>query len=144
MSIIKEESQVKEIISAHAIPVDAFLAVGNTLTNTDQNENDEYSHVASVIRFNTDTFGSWGIGQESLPKETPINEVMDKVFELKAHVVVKPKNGQWYIKGFKGKKNYQTIKSHLEENQINGYRPKTKTILIKYPDFQQDFTWLSS
>ena len=136
--------QAKEIISAHAIPTEAFLALGNTLANDSQNEIYEYTDVASIIRFNTDTFGSWGIGEKSLPKETPINKVMEEVFRLKAHVIVKPQNGQWYIKGFKGKKNYQTIKSHLEENQINGYRPKTKTILIKYPDFQQHFSWLSS
>ena len=135
---------IKEIPTAHAISSETFLAVGNSLANDYQYENYEYSHVTSVIHFNTDTDGSWGIGQESLPKETPINEVMNRVFQLKAHVVVKPKNGKWYIKGFNGKKNYQNIKSHLEENQNRCYRNKTKSILIKYPDFQQHFTWLSS
>ena len=137
MNITNKSVQAKEIISAHAIPTEAFLAVGNTLANDSQNEIYEYTDVASIIRFNTDTFGSWGIGEKSLPKETPINKVIEEVFRLKAHVIVKPQNGKWYIKGFNGKKNYQTIKNHLEENQNNRYRYKTQTTLIKYSDFQK-------
>ena len=101
-------------------------------------------NMVSVIHFETDTYGSWGIGQESLPKDTPINIVMNRAFMLKAHVVVKPKNGKWYIKGFNGRKTYQDIKSHLEENENTRYHDKTKSILINYTDFQEHFTWLSS
>ena len=137
MNITNKTIQAKEIISAHPIPTEAFLATGNTLANDSQNEIYEYTHGDSIICFNTDTFGSWGIGQISLPKETPKNKVMEEAFRRKAHVIVKPQNGKWYIKGFKGKKNYQTIKTHLEINQNNNHRPKTETTLIKYTDFQK-------
>ena len=111
MNITNKTIQAKEIISAHAIPTEAFLAVGNTLANDSQNEIYEYTDVASIIRFNTDTFGSWGIGQISLPKETPKNKVMEEAFRRKAHVIVKPQNGKWYIKGFKGKKKLSNYKN---------------------------------
>ena len=107
----------------------------------------------SVIRFNTDTYGSWGIGQKDLPKDATRNQVMYKVFDLKANVVVKPKTGKWYFKGINNNKTYDTIKSHLEENQQNSYHHKTKTLLIKYSNEEyviwcenneEEFDWLFS
>lgn len=94
----------------------------------------------NTTRYNTDTFGSWGIGQVSLPKDATREEVMKRVIELQANVLVKPKNGKWYIKGFNGKKTYETIKRHLDENQNNGYHSKTKTLLIKHTN--EDFDWI--
>jgi hypothetical protein len=100
--------------------------------------------IGSIHYFQTDTLGSWGIGEKSLPKDTPLKEVEALAIQLKAHVIVKPKNGKWYLKGFNGKKTYHTIRAHLEENERNGYHPNTKTILIKYCDMQPHLSWASS
>jgi hypothetical protein len=91
----------------------------------------------TIETFNTDTFGSWGIGQKiSDPEEdtpiTTIGHAIDFAIKNKACVIVKPKNGNWYFKGTNNTKSFDVIRNHLILNENNEYHPNTITWLLKY------------
>ena len=72
-------------------------------------------HVSYYQRFNTDTYGSWGIGQKRVSKDTDFQTVLDETIQLRAHVIVKPSYGDWwYIKGIpeRNTKLYEEIKQY--------------------------------
>lgn len=89
-----------------------------------------------IETFNTDTFGSWGIGQKKVPSDHPsittIGQAIDFAIEIKACVIVKPKNGNWYFKGTNNTKSFDVIRNHLILNENNEYHPNTITWLLKY------------
>lgn len=89
-------------------------------------------NIKTLITYNTDTNGSWGIGELMIDSKYTYDEVLKKAIEIKAFVIVKPSRGNWYIKGINNKKNYDEIKNHLELNQQMGYKKKSITRLIKY------------
>ena len=85
-------------------------------------------------KYNTDTVGSWGIGEQRVPGSIHERDVIVKALNMKAHVIVKPSKStsDWYIKGFNNKKSYDVIRDHIENNENNGYRKKSKLWLIRY------------
>ena len=93
-----------------------------------------YDGLKSIETYNTDTYGSWGIGEFKLPKvEYSFSDVLFKATQIKASVIVEPSRGKyWYIKGLNNKKTFNEIKQHLYENKIINYKNKSKTWLINY------------
>ena len=52
--------------------------------------------------------------------------------KLRANIIVKPSRGKCYIRGTNNNKSFEDIKSHLELNVTQNYKPKTRTWLISY------------
>jgi len=83
--------------------------------------------------YNTDTFGSWGIGYTTLPSSDLFEDVLQFAKNKKAYAIVKPSRGKfWYIKGINKNKTYEAIKLHIESNLTAKYKPNSKIWLIKY------------
>jgi len=91
-------------------------------------------NIQSLNTYHTDTHGSWGLGQESLPYTYTYYEVLERAVELRAKVIVKTSKttGNWYIKGTNTTKSYDDIKRHLEGNVATGYKAGSITRLISY------------
>ena len=89
--------------------------------------------LSSLVVYNTDTFGSWGLGQTTLNSSLEFEYVLKYAIKIKAYLIVKPSRGKfWYIKGFNKNKTYQEMKSHIESNLVSKYKPNSKTWLINY------------
>tara|TARA_B100001094_G_scaffold9407_1_gene8399 strand:+ start:140 stop:541 length:402 start_codon:yes stop_codon:yes gene_type:complete len=86
----------------------------------------------NITEYNTDSHGSWGMGEIKIPITESFEFVKAKAIEKKAHLIVRPTGKYWYIKGFNKKKTFQDIKQHIEENLRQKYHPKTKSWLIEY------------
>ena len=90
-------------------------------------------NITSIIKYNTDTDGSWGIGQYTIDNSYNFEYVLKEAIKNKANVIVKPLRSKfWYIKGINNKKTYQEIKNHIKLNQYNKYREKSQLWLISY------------
>jgi len=89
--------------------------------------------VRKMRKYDTDTFGSWNLGQTTVSKDIPFEKVIKKAKELNACLIVKPKTGKYYyLKGINGKKTYKEIKNHLIENIANNYKRKTSSYLFVF------------
>jgi hypothetical protein len=88
--------------------------------------------IRSLNTYDTDTYGSWGLGAVSRPSNWTYSQVLVDAIGMKANVIVKPSRGNWYIKGINNNKSYDEIKSHLEINEISGYKNKSLTRLLSY------------
>jgi len=83
--------------------------------------------------YNTDTDGSWGIGQKQFSSDLSLEEVLKEAIKIKAMVIVKPSYGNWwYVKGIKNAKTYKDIKLHIDKNLKENYKAKSRLWLIKY------------
>ena len=95
-------------------------------------------NIIDISMYNSDS-GTRDLSTEKrYNKNTPFIEILKKANELKAHLIVQTsyisaaKPGAWYIKGYKSEKNYDQIKTTIEENvRLNKY-DKRKCYLIKY------------
>ena len=89
--------------------------------------------ISYLKKYNTDTFNSWGIGQEMISNDISFEKVFEKAIKMKAHIIVKPSRGKyWYIKGTNNKKSFREIEAHLESNLKNNYKKKSNLWLINY------------
>ena len=88
----------------------------------------------SIETYNTDTCGSWGIGQETMSANNTFCQVLERAIELKAKIILQTSKteGVWYIKGTNNNKTYNEIQQHLIDNINSGYRKKSITWLISY------------
>ena len=82
--------------------------------------------------YNTDTFGSWSIGEISYPGNITFEEIFQIACQLRANIIVKPSRGKWYIKGTNNNKSFEDIENHIERNVSENYKPKSRTWLISY------------
>lgn len=90
-------------------------------------------HHLTEEMFKTDTFGSWGLGSIKVSRIVPFEKVKQYAKEINACLLVVPSRGKfYYLKGFNGKKTYYQIKTHLIENQNNGYKINTRTYLFSW------------
>ena len=86
------------------------------------------------VEYNTDIYGSWNIGQLKIKTENE-KEAFNFAFKHQAYVLVKPSRGKyWYIKGINNNKSYIEIELHVKNNEINNYKPNSKTWLINYTE----------
>ena len=62
----------------------------------------------SIETYNTDTCGSWGIGQETMSANNTFCQVLERAIELKAKIILQTSKteGVWYIKGTNNNKTY--------------------------------------
>ena len=90
--------------------------------------------IVNTLLYNTDTQGSWGIGQIKLSKDDhSFEDILNRAIEERAHVIVEPSRGKyWYIKGFNNTKTTCEIQKHLDEMTNVNYKNKSKTLLITY------------
>ena len=89
--------------------------------------------ITSIVKYETDSENSWGMGQETLPISKSFDEVLKYAIGVKAKLIVKPSFGKyWYIKGINNKKTTCEIKEHIEKNLENGYKKKSRCWLITY------------
>jgi len=89
--------------------------------------------IMSLNTYNTDIYGTWGIGQTKKPISWTFENVLNYTIGIKANVIVKPPKGKyWYIKGINNNKTYEDIKIHLETNINSGYKENSRTWLISY------------
>ena len=89
--------------------------------------------ITLLKKYYTDTFGSGGIGNISIPSNKTFIDVLNYAIEMEANIIVKPKKGKnWYIKGFNKKKTFFEIQTHIEINQENMYKPQSELWLISY------------
>lgn len=97
---------------------------------------EEKYELDSIMTYNTDLNGSWGVGERRFLKQYyTYHEILFKAINMKAHVIVKPSRGKyWYIKAYNNKKTIEEIKLHLEENDKNNYKNKTITKLLTYKE----------
>ena len=90
-------------------------------------------NLRTLIRYNTDTYGSWDIGQEILPSTMSLVDVLTYATYKQAIVIVKPSRGKyWYIKGINGNRSYNDVKAHVECNVNNKYHEKSTLWLLSY------------
>ena len=90
-------------------------------------------NITSLIKYNTDVNGSWGIGHYTIDITKNFDYVLNDAIGKKATIIVKPSRGKfWYIKGINNKKTYQEIKSHIESNKNNKYKENSHLWLISY------------
>ena len=90
--------------------------------------------IIDPVVYNTDIYGSWNIGQLKIKTENE-KEALNFAFKHQAKVLVKPSSGKyWYIKGINNNKSYTEIELHIKNNQINNYKPNSKTTLINYTE----------
>ena len=90
-------------------------------------------NITSIVKYETDSENSWGIGQETQPISQTFDEVLKYAISIKANLIVKPSFGKyWYIKGINNKKTTEEIKEHIEQNLLNSYKKKSKCWLITY------------
>ena len=63
----------------------------------------------SIETYNTDTCGSWGIGQETMSANNTFCQVLERAIELKAKIILQTSktDGVWYIKGTNNNKTYK-------------------------------------
>lgn len=84
-------------------------------------------------RYNTDTFGSWGLITFTVNINSSFEEVLKFTISKKAHLIIKPSRGNfWYIKKIREVKYLNDIKQHLIKNQENNYKSKSTLWLIEY------------
>ena len=89
--------------------------------------------------YNTDIYGSWGIGQQTIDSNESFENVLKVAMKEKAHVIVKPSRGKyWYIKGFNKTKSFNEIESHIEMNNRNNYKKNSTLWLINFNNKKQD------
>ena len=93
--------------------------------------------ISLLKKYNTDTYGSWGIGSmkikidKGLGFTTTFFDIIQMAIKMKASVIVKPSRGDyWYIKGFNNSKSFEEIQDHIELNNHNNYRNKSTLWLI--------------
>ena len=90
-------------------------------------------NITSIVKYETDSENSWGLGQETQPISQTFDEVLKYAISIKANLIVKPSFGKyWYIKGINNKKTTEEIKEHIEQNLLNSYKKKSKCWLITY------------
>jgi len=90
-------------------------------------------NISLLRKYNTDIYGSWGIGHITKPITTSFEEVLQFAIEIHASVIVKPSRGNnWYIKGLNNSKSFVEIQNHVETNHHNNYRNKSNLWLINY------------
>ena len=90
-------------------------------------------NITSIVKYETDSENSWGIGQDTQPISQTFDEVLKYAISIKANLIVKPSFGKyWYIKGINNKKTTEEIKEHIEQNLLNSYKKKSKCWLITY------------
>ena len=89
--------------------------------------------IKTLNRYNTDTYGSWGIGQITKPINLDFEDILKYAISIQANVIVKPSSSKyWYIKGINNNKSFEDIKNHIETNEKSQYKKKSKTWLISY------------
>jgi hypothetical protein len=89
--------------------------------------------IISIVKYETDSENSWGMGQETQPISKTFDEVLKYAIGIKAQLIVRPSLGKyWYIKGINNKKTMEEIKEHIETNLANGYKKKSRCWLITY------------
>jgi len=84
-------------------------------------------------KYNTDTFGSWDLTTHTLDIYTTFNNVLQFALDMQANLIIKPSRGKfWYIKKLKDNLNINNLEEHINNNQINNFKPNSTLWLIKY------------
>ena len=90
-------------------------------------------NLKSLKKYNTDIYGSWGIGQETLLSQELFENVLKYAINKKASIIVKPSRGKyWYIKGINNNKSYEDIEKHIEDNKKSKYKENSQLWLLSY------------
>ena len=134
--IIKLKDEYRKLVykKINEIPDNSELVANeNNIKLLDENIYEDVKYALEISYFETDT-NLRGLTQTKIDRNTPTLEVLRIVHSLKAHLIVFPSRGNYiYIKGL-GEKNIKTYKQyekHLKRNELDGYKPKSKTYLVK-------------
>jgi hypothetical protein len=92
-----------------------------------------------IVRYNSDSGDRDLSTHITLSRDIPFIQVLQKAYELKAHLIVltsayQESPGSWYIKGYNGKFSYNEIKLKIEQNVNDKKYSKRICYLIKYFD----------
>jgi hypothetical protein len=120
-----------------AVPVEQQMFQENVINKLITNVKKTFiikNIIVNTLLYNTDTEGSWGIGQIKLSKDDhSFEDILNRAIEERAHVIVEPSRGKyWYIKGFNNAKTTCEIQKHLDEMTNVNYKNKSKTLFITY------------
>nr|QFG74426.1 MAG: hypothetical protein [Megaviridae environmental sample] len=94
--------------------------------------------IKCLERYNTDTFGSWGLQTLTLDINIPFEDILKFTIDKKCHMIIKPSRGKcWYIKKCNSNihdtnYNLTNIKQHIVTNENNKFKPNSTIWLIDY------------